>query len=219
MFVGAQRRVASGSRSAEPLRPPTPPSGRTASSSGTRPNHGDSRRGVALATGLASLALLAAGCGGSKAPSVASLGTTAQTKTTASASAPLSPRQETAVDNAYAACINAHGGQARAIPGGGVGLILTPATRGRLPAAQEACRKLLPKGGLPAQTPAQNAQFRARALKLAQCMRANGVPKFPDPSANGNLLLTPSSGIDPQSPQFQAAQKACARYFPGGAPP
>jgi hypothetical protein len=178
------------------------------------------RPSVAMLVGAVGFSLVGAGCGGgSKAPSVANLGTTSPTKTTASASSPLSPQQETAVDNAYAACINAHGAQARAIPGGGVGLILTPATRGRLPAAQKACRKLLPKGGLPAQTPAQNAQFRAQALKLAQCMRANGVPKFPDPSANGNLLITPSSGIDPQSPQFQAAQKACARYFPGGAPP
>ena len=175
------------------------------------------RPSVAMLVGAVGFSLVGAGCGGgSKAPSVASLGTTSRAKTTASAGAPLSPQQETAVDDAYAACINAHGAQARAIRGGGVGFIVTPDTRGRLPAAQHACRKLLPKGGLPAPTPAQNAQFVAQALKLSQCMRSNGVPNFPDPTSHG---LHIGNNIDPQSPQFQAAQKKCARYFPGGGPP
>jgi hypothetical protein len=50
-------------------------------------------------------------------------------------------------------------------------------------------------------------------------MRSHGVTKFPDPSPDGNLLVTGSSGIDPNSPLFQTAQRACAKYFPGGAPP
>ena len=131
----------------------------------------------------------------------------------------MSPQKETAVDDAYAACIDAHGAEARAIPGGGVGLMVTPATRGRLAAAQAACRKLLPKGGLPAPSQAQIAQRTAQMLDLATCMRAHGIAKFPDPSADGSLLITPSSGINPQSPQFQAAQKACANDIPGGGPP
>ena len=68
-------------------------------------------------------------------------------------------------------------------------------------------------------TPAQIAQHTAQMLKLATCMRAHGVAKFPDPGANGSLLISSSSGIDPQSPEFQAAQKACASDFPGGTPP
>lgn len=49
------------------------------------------------------------------------------------------------------------------------------------------------------------------ALKLSQCMRSHGLPNFPDPSPNGALQIT---GIDPQSPAFQAAQAACKQYAP-----
>ncbi len=175
---------------------------------------------VAMLVGAVGFSLVGASCGGgSKAPSVASLGTTTTTSKTTSPSAPLSPQQETAVGDEYAACLNAHGAEARVTPGGGVGLIETPSTRGRTAAAQTACKKLLPKGGLPAPTQTQIAQRTAQMLRLATCMRAHGIAKFPDPSADGSLLITPSMGIDPQSPQFQAAQKTCARYFPGGAPP
>jgi CubicO group peptidase (beta-lactamase class C family) len=52
-------------------------------------------------------------------------------------------------------------------------------------------------------------------LEYAQCMRAHGVPKFPDP-VDGHITLTPSSGINPDSPAFQTASQACARYGPSG---
>jgi hypothetical protein len=47
-------------------------------------------------------------------------------------------------------------------------------------------------------------------------MRSHGVPNFPDPSPGGGLEITPKSGVDPQSPSFQAAQEACAKFQPGG---
>jgi hypothetical protein len=176
-------------------------------------------RGAMIGCGLIAVALLGAGCGGPKTPSVANLATTTPSTTSSSTGAALSPQQETATDDAYADCVNAHGGQARVIPGGGVGFIITPSTRGRLAAAQKDCATLVPKGGFPPPTPAQIAQHTAQMLKLATCMRAHGVAKFPDPGANGSLLISSSSGIDPQSPEFQAAQKACASDFPGGTPP
>lgn len=83
--------------------------------------------------------------------------------------------------------------------------------------AMTTCQKDMPNGGVP--TPAQQAQMKAQMLKLSECMRANGEPNFPDPGANGSLSLNSSSGIDPQSAQFQTAEKACASDFPGGAPP
>jgi len=75
--------------------------------------------------------------------------------------------------------------------------------------AQEECRSLLPQGytgqgGSPtggSLTPQQQAQF----LKYARCMRAHGLSKFPDPTSSGLTL----SGVDPNSPRFQAAQKVC----------
>jgi hypothetical protein len=58
-----------------------------------------------------------------------------------------------------------------------------------------------------------------QALKFATCMRANGVPNFPDPSSGGGgLNIEPGSGLNPQSPAFQAAQKQCGKLLPGGGP-
>ena len=53
-----------------------------------------------------------------------------------------------------------------------------------------------------------------KALKFSDCMRSNGITNFPDPTSGGGIDISSSSGIDPQSPQFQAAQKACRKYFP-----
>ena len=49
---------------------------------------------------------------------------------------------------------------------------------------------------------------------FAACMRSRGVPEFPDPGRNGHTSL--GNGIDPSSPQFQAAQKACQSLLPSG---
>ena len=60
---------------------------------------------------------------------------------------------------------------------------------------------------------ARNGQ---RLLALSQCMRAHGVPKFPDPGSGGGIRISPSMGVDPGSPAFQAAQQACGRLGKGG---
>lgn len=55
---------------------------------------------------------------------------------------------------------------------------------------------------------------------MAQCMRAHGVPSWPDPSANGTFNLTDVPGIghhgQPDSPQIQAAEQACNYLGPSG---
>ncbi len=86
--------------------------------------------------------------------------------------------------------------------------------------AQQACQKLMPNGGKQP-TPAQQAQALAAALKMSQCMRAHGITDFPDPSARGGAIsikINGSAGSDlnPQSPLFQTAQKACAKDMPAG---
>jgi len=55
-----------------------------------------------------------------------------------------------------------------------------------------------------------------QALRFSNCMRASGVPNFPDPSTRGGLVIRPGSGLDPASPAFQAAKKRCAKLLPGG---
>ena len=52
-----------------------------------------------------------------------------------------------------------------------------------------------------------------QALKLSECMRANGVPNFPDPNGQGVIQ---GSGIDPNSSAFQKAQQTCAKKIGGG---
>ena len=46
-------------------------------------------------------------------------------------------------------------------------------------------------------------------LKFSACMRAHGLTKFPDPDPSGGISIGRNSGIDPNSPQFKAAEKAC----------
>jgi hypothetical protein len=85
--------------------------------------------------------------------------------------------------------------------------------------AQQACQKLMPNGGKPDRQ-AQQKELQ-QALKFSQCMRSHGVPKFPDPQAdaNGGMKMTigERAGVDPNSPQFRAAQKACQKLVPGSA--
>jgi hypothetical protein len=57
-----------------------------------------------------------------------------------------------------------------------------------------------------------------QGLKFAGCMRAHGVPNFPDPRASGGIDIAPGSGLGPQSPAFHAAQQACGKLLPGGGP-
>ncbi|MBV9593116.1 MAG: hypothetical protein JO147_04870 [Actinobacteria bacterium] len=49
-------------------------------------------------------------------------------------------------------------------------------------------------------------------------MRANGVPDFPDPSANGQITLkvTKGSDLDPTSSAFQTALSKCKSLEPAG---
>ncbi|MGH2998964.1 MAG: hypothetical protein ACRDNM_06660 [Gaiellaceae bacterium] len=79
--------------------------------------------------------------------------------------------------------------------------------------AQSACRHLLPNGGS-GPTATQVQQVRALSLKFAQCVRAHGVPSFPDPDSTGRIPDPASVGINQGSPKFEAANNACAKYRP-----
>ncbi len=55
----------------------------------------------------------------------------------------------------------------------------------------------------------------AALLALAKCMRANGVPNFPDPTGGGFRL---GPGMNPSSPAFKAAHAKCNKFLLGGGP-
>jgi len=186
-------------------------------------------RAVSLAAALALVALFASGCGGSKAPSVARLETTTASGGASSGASALAPGNLVSGSNmsvdvgtggagvAYAACMRAHGLPKYPDPDahGVITITVSAALDPASPAfrrAVAACGHLVPAGKGP--SPAQQQRMRAAALGFAKCMRAHGVPGYPDPTFGPGGTV--SQGLDaraihPRSPIFQAAQKTCRR--------
>jgi hypothetical protein len=83
--------------------------------------------------------------------------------------------------------------------------------------ADRACSHLLPNGGQ--LTAAEQQEFLAQAMKYVGCLRKHGIPNMPDPVASGGgITQHVPRGVGPNSPQLQAAQKACKSFVPGGGP-
>jgi hypothetical protein len=177
------------------------------------------------------LALVVAGCGGSASPSVASLGGSDTTPGASGAPAgddgpgsgiggSLIMKTQNGLE--FAKCMRAHGVPNFPDPNGqGViqiaGSAIDPRSA-KFQAAQRACQKVLPNGGRP--SPQQLAKMRLQALAFSACMRNHGLPDFPDPSFSGggvrlSLRAGPGSDVNPSSPTFQAAQRACQGHLPG----
>jgi hypothetical protein len=81
-------------------------------------------------------------------------------------------------------------------------------------AAQKKCGTPFGNARPPQMSEADRAEFQDALLAFAKCMREHGVnmpdPKFGQGAGGGVFQFGgPGSGIDPQSPRFQAAQKAC----------
>jgi hypothetical protein len=87
----------------------------------------------------------------------------------------------------------------------------------RVEAAMEKCRQYLPNGG---ERRTASPEQIEQARRLAQCMRENGVPDFPDPDPEGGLRLLASPGgrLNPNDPTFKAAREACEHLRPSGRP-
>ena len=192
----------------------------------------DSRsRFTLIAAGAACLAFVLTGCSKSSAgPSVAQLTASASSaaassadpasaSAAASSASPQKGQKGQAGLLAYSECMRSHGVpdfpdpvgnslQIRVSPGSD----LDP-TSPLMQTAQKACQSLQP-GGTQGGT-ISDAQ-KSQALKYSACMRSNGVPNFPDPVFSNGGAQIKINGIDPNSTQFQAAQKACQSLQPGG---
>jgi hypothetical protein len=123
----------------------------------------------------------------------------------------------------FSACIRAHGMPNFPNPvvhGSEVSLTLTPGLKQnpRFAAAAAACQYLLPagKGSDMTITPADQQDY----LRAAACMRAHGVPNFPDPvfSGGGGVHFTLPPGLDVKSRQVNAARLICQKLIPHGLP-
>ena len=58
---------------------------------------------------------------------------------------------------------------------------------------------------------------RSGPLAFAECMRANGVPNFPDPNPARGMLFS-LAGVDTSAPAFTAAQTKCQKLMGSGLP-
>ncbi|BEL09531.1 hypothetical protein Q0Z83_077220 [Actinoplanes sichuanensis] len=161
---------------------------------------------------IAGLLLLTAACSPARTnePTVASVqkGTTTPAPSASASFDPDAPLK-------HAKCMREHGmtwfpdppppgeGQALEIPNG--------TDQKAFDAAMKACeqylRNAVDKGG-------PNAEDIERLRDFAKCMRANGMPDFPDPKADGSSEIRIEEGDDAK---FAAAEKACEQYKPEGA--
>lgn len=116
---------------------------------------------------------------------------------------------------AYARCMRAHGvtdyPDSGAVTGATPGSDLDP-DNPTYQAARQACQSLHPTIH---QNQSQAAQNLAAGLAFSKCMRQHGITNYPDPGPhsgpNGGYGIN-LSGVDMNSPQFQAAKQACQHY-------
>lgn len=192
-----------------------------------------------LTLAVLAAAVAVAGCGGSSSSSgVAHLASSTSSDTDPASGGSSSPESESSASAqqkmiAFSHCMRTHGVPEFPEPSEGHVLVRRSDHNGHVTgvnpqsaqfqAASKACAKLSPKGGKPP-SPAEQAKLQEQALRFSQCMRTHGVPNFPDPefsraSGGGGIRIGGKQGgpsrIDPNSPQFQAAQKACQSIMPG----
>jgi hypothetical protein len=97
-------------------------------------------------------------------------------------------------------------------PGGGFGNISGEENNPHFETGYSACKHLLPAGGKN-----KMQQNLGQLLRFAQCMRSHGVPTYPDPYnsiSNTRIDALHQAGVNPHSPQVQAALQACERSHP-----
>ena len=164
------------------------------------------RAGV-LAVAIASIAVLAAACGGAGiAPVLA--GTSNYQKALA-----------------YAQCMRAHGEPSYPDPTSNGGFIIDGKKdhlNGTLmSSANKTCQHLLPK--FAPMTASQQRQATAEALRYVACMRTHGIPNMPDPVVNAQGMQfriggPKGKGPPPGSQVLHNAMQACQKLLPGGMP-
>jgi hypothetical protein len=168
---------------------------------------GPLRARVLAAAIAASAALALAGCGGSS-PSTTSTGSDSNSSAGSSQSVEADALK-------FARCMRAHGISNFADPTNGGQLTIPPGDKNSpaFDSASHACASLMPGAAGVGPSGQKRIGSRAQELDLAKCIRAHGVPNFPDPTASGAI---PPGSVNPNSPALKAALQACR---PAGRPP
>jgi hypothetical protein len=164
---------------------------------------------------IATASLLLAACGGSS--------------PTNAASAERSQEQKAETKFAdFAKCLREHGVNAEAVShaGGAHGLKVSPGQAGGGPAAMEAaekaCARYRPEPQKVNLSPQQKVEQEEAVQKFSKCMREHGIKVEASTKGGGvqigiHVRAGEAGAPNPESPAFQAAQKACQRLLP--APP
>ncbi len=181
------------------------------------------RRPIGVTLGVAVIVLGVAACGGtgSGSPSVANVSTTTNATLGASTASTV-PRSDAAQSLVeWANCMRSHGDPNQPDPTidvhGGIDIFI-PGSAGSLSNAVH--NGTAPCNGYLATA---SADLRAGAsdlkppdqdalVKYSQCMRANGVPNYPDPGTGGTTNFN-GTGIDPNSPFFGRANDKCGKQI------
>ncbi len=177
-------------------------------------------RTTVLLVVLVGAGLLATACSSGSGIKVASLGSTTTTVAAAgSAQGGLSLQAVYQAQYQYAQCMRSHGVGGYPDPVLTAHAVSTPiakidANSPNYASASSVCKKLIPNGGPPSAAQMQAAE--AAALKHSQCMRAHGVPNFPDPSVSHGGITVELPRSDLNSPAFQSATKTCEKLAPIG---
>ena len=172
------------------------------------------RRWRGLAVVVAGAAIVLAACTGSSSPHVASLGKISGEHSVSTTTVPAgSPAQ---LLDEWATCMRSHGDPDQVDPTVDATKVIqiTLGWAGGLRGESGACGSYLSaaetalRGGTSTASPSE-----ATALKFAQCMRANGVPTYPDPTTGNNQTVHASSGsnLNPSNPRYQAAATLCTK--------
>ncbi len=188
--------------------------------------------GVALVAVVA-LGLTACGGTGPGSASVANVSTT--TSATHRGSAPKTVAKTGAAQSLveWARCMRSHGDPDQPDPSidahGGINIFI-PSTSGSLSNAvhngTSPCNQYLAAASASLRAGARDLTppDQAALLRYAQCMRANGIPNYPDPGTGGTNFN--GTGIDPNSPFFQRANNLCGKkirapswWISGAGPP
>jgi hypothetical protein len=126
----------------------------------------------------------------------------------------------------FAKCMRDHGidmPDPQRTAGGGIKQTMNgkPGSKAAMQAAQNACKKYQQLGGGRAPSAAEQAKIKNALLAYAKCMRDHGID-VPDPKfSNGGIQFQlgsrngRSSGPNPNSPAFKAADQACHSTLSG----